>query len=89
LAQDVVDAVRQAFGKGVLETLIPRSVRLSEAPGNHQTVLNYDPTSPGAVAYRTAAEEIAYRDPKNPELTRPVADSAPVVEAVQEPVEVL
>jgi chromosome partitioning protein len=93
LAQDVVDAVRQAFGKGVLETLIPRSVRLSEAPGNHQTVLNYDPTSPGAVAYRTAAEELAYRDPKNPELTRPVstpsAPAAPTTEPAQEPVEVL
>ncbi|MEY4347854.1 MAG: hypothetical protein RIS43_273 [Actinomycetota bacterium] len=71
LAQDVVDAVRQAFGKVVLESLVPRSVRLSEAPGNHQTVLNYDPTSPGAHAYINAAEELAYRDPLNPELTRP------------------
>ena len=63
LSIDVVDAVRRSFGDAVLNTLIPRSVRVSEAPGNHQTVLVYDPSSPGALAYLAAAEEIANRDP--------------------------
>jgi chromosome partitioning protein len=59
LSQDVADLVRARFGTDALETLIPRSVRVSEAPSNQQTVLAYDPTSTGAVAYVAAAREIA------------------------------
>lgn len=58
LAAQVADEVRRHFGAQVLPTVIPRSVRLSEAPSYGQTVVTYDPTSPGAVAYREAAAQL-------------------------------
>jgi chromosome partitioning protein len=58
LAAQVADEVRVHFGTQVLPTVIPRSVRLSEAPSYGQTVITYDPTSPGAVAYREAAGQL-------------------------------
>lgn len=58
LAAQVADEVRVHFGTQVLPTVIPRSVRLSEAPSYGQTVVTYDPTSPGAVAYREAAAQV-------------------------------
>lgn len=58
LASQVAEEVRRHFGATVLETVIPRSVRLSEAPSYGQTVLTYDPTSPGALTYRQAAEQL-------------------------------
>jgi chromosome partitioning protein len=59
LASDVAGQVREHFGTVVLPTAIPRSVRVSEAPSHQQTVLTYDPGSPGALAYLQAAREIA------------------------------
>jgi len=59
LAQDVANDVRAHFGDRVLKTLVPRSVRVSEAPSHRQTVLEYDPTSTGALSYREAARELA------------------------------
>lgn len=61
LAQDVVEDVRTHFPKETLETTIPRSVRISEAPSFQQTIMTYDPNGVGAVAYREAALEIARR----------------------------
>jgi chromosome partitioning protein len=61
LAAQVVDEVRQHFGPQVLKSLVPRSVRISEAPSHGQTVMAYDPTSSGALAYLEAAREIAQR----------------------------
>jgi chromosome partitioning protein len=61
LADQVAAEVRSHFGDLVLEAAIPRSVRVSEAPGYGQTVLTYDPTSRGAQAYLEAAREIADR----------------------------
>jgi len=61
LANQVADDVRQHFPKEVLNTLIPRSVRISEAPSYGQTVISYDPTSPGSLSYLEAASEIARR----------------------------
>ncbi|MDA2811202.1 AAA family ATPase [Nocardiopsis sp. RSe5-2] len=61
LASQVADEVRQHFGDLVLKTLVPRSVRVSEAPSYGQSVMTYDPGSTGAVAYMEAAREIAYR----------------------------
>jgi chromosome partitioning protein len=58
LASQVADEVRTHFGEQVLETVIPRSVRVSEAPSYGQTVVTYDPTSPGALAYREAAMQV-------------------------------
>lgn len=61
LADDVSVDVRDNFGELVLRTRIPRSVKVSEAPGYGQTVLDYDPGSRGAMAYLDAAKELANR----------------------------
>ena len=61
LADQVAHEVRQHFGELVVGATIPRSVRISEAPGFGQTVLTYDPASRGALAYIDAAREIAQR----------------------------
>jgi chromosome partitioning protein len=61
LADQVADEVRSHFGDVVLSTLIPRSVRVSEAPGYGQSVVTYDPGSRGSLAYVDAAREIAVR----------------------------
>ena len=62
LAQQVAEEVREHFPREVLRTMIPRSVRVSEAPSFGQTVIAYDGQSAGAVAYREAAVEIIGRD---------------------------
>jgi chromosome partitioning protein len=59
LASGVAEEVREHFGDQVLKTTIPRSVRVSEAPSYGQTVMTYDPGSPGALCYLEAAREIA------------------------------
>jgi len=59
LAADVAEDVRAHFGTSVLRTIIPRSVRVSEAPSRGQSVITYDPGSSGAVAYIEAAREVA------------------------------
>ncbi|MDT9592966.1 ParA family protein, partial [Nocardioides zeae] len=64
LASGVAEEVREHFGAQVLDTMIPRSVRVSEAPSYAQTVMTYDPGSPGARAYLEAAREIAQRGVK-------------------------
>ncbi|WP_433178910.1 ParA family protein [Actinoallomurus sp. CA-150999] len=61
LAAQVADEVRSHFGELVLGTVIPRSVRVSEAPSYGESVLTYDPSSSGALAYTEAAREMAYR----------------------------
>jgi chromosome partitioning protein len=61
LAHGVAADVRDHFGDQVLKTAIPRSVRVSEAPSYGQTVMTYDPASPGALSYLEAAREIATR----------------------------
>jgi chromosome partitioning protein len=62
LAQQVAEEVREHFPKEVLTTVIPRSVRVSEAPSFGQTVIAYDGQSAGAIAYREAAVEMIRRD---------------------------
>lgn len=61
LSQQVADEVRKHFPTVTLDTTIPRSVRIAEAPSYAQTVLGYHPGSAGAIAYLRAAEEIALR----------------------------
>jgi len=61
LATQVADDVRSHFGDVVLKTIIPRSVRVSEAPSYGQSVITYDPASTGALAYVEAARELAMR----------------------------
>jgi chromosome partitioning protein len=59
LAAGVAEEVREHFADQVLHTTIPRSVRVSEAPSYAQTVMTYDPASPGALSYLEAAREVA------------------------------
>ncbi|WP_310961766.1 ParA family protein [Nocardioides terrisoli] len=59
LAAGVADEVREHFASQVLKTSIPRSVRVSEAPSYGQSVMTYDPGSPGALSYLEAARELA------------------------------
>jgi chromosome partitioning protein len=61
LAQQVVDEVRDFFGDKVFKTLIPRTVRLSEAPSFGKPVTLYDPLGKGAVAYQNLAKEVIDR----------------------------
>ena len=61
LAAQVRDDVREHFGDFVYRTVIPRSVRLSEAPSFGEPVLTLDPSSKGAVAYRLLATEVEER----------------------------
>jgi chromosome partitioning protein len=61
LAAQVAEEVRSHFPEVVLETTIPRSVRISEAPSHGQTVMTYDPGSSGALCYLSAARELAER----------------------------
>ena len=61
LSSDVADQVREFFEKETLETVIPRSVRVAEAPSYGQTILSYQPASAGGQAYLAAAEELARR----------------------------
>ena len=61
LADQVADEVRQHFGDKVIRSVIPRNVRVSEAPGYGQTVITYDAGSRGAISYLQAARELAER----------------------------
>jgi chromosome partitioning protein len=61
LAEQVVAEIRKHFGELVYRTIVPRSVRLSEAPGFGQPIALYDPMSRGGIAYRDLAEEVAER----------------------------
>src|SRR5271154_7106737 len=67
LADQVADEVRRYFGTKVLRTVIPRSVKVSEAPGYSMTIIDYDPGSRGALSSLDASRELAERG-------RPAAD---------------
>ncbi len=62
LSQEVVSEVRSHFKKQVFTTIIPRSVRLAEAPSYGMPILSYFPSSPGAEAHRALAEEVLEQD---------------------------
>lgn len=61
LADQVATEVRSYFGDRVLRTVIPRSVKVSEAPGYSMTIIDYDPGSRGAMSYLDASRELAHR----------------------------
>jgi chromosome partitioning protein len=62
LAAQVVSEVRTHFPEQAFRTVIPRSVRLGEAPSYGQTILIYAPQSPGALAYKALAQELLARE---------------------------
>lgn len=61
LSQQVAQEVKKHFGSTVYETLIPRTVRLGEAPSFGKSIIEYDPHGPGAKAYRSLADEFLKR----------------------------
>ena len=61
LSRQVAAEVRNYFGRQVFETIIPRTVKLSEAPSYGIPIIQYDPTGKGAIAYRNLAEEVVKR----------------------------
>jgi chromosome partitioning protein len=65
LAADVAADVRTHFADITLNTVIPRSVKVSEAPSYQKTIITYDGSSPGAISYHEAAAEIAIRGAAN------------------------
>ena len=77
LSEQVVDEVRRFFGDVVYDAIIPRTVRLSEAPGFGQPITVYDPRSKGAETYRQLAKEVAARP--RPDAPMPVFDELPTV----------
>ena len=83
LSEQVVDEVKRHFGDLVYDVIIPRTVRLSEAPGFGQPITVYDARSKGAEAYRQLAQEVALRPP--PDAPMPAFDKMPI--AVMPPME--
>jgi len=61
LSWDVLESVRRSHPQQILQTLIPRNVRISEAPSHGKSVIEYDPTCRGAAAYRALAKELLER----------------------------
>lgn len=64
LGQQVVQEVKTYFPDKVYQTIIPRNIRLSEAPSYGQSILSYAPNSPGALAYQALAQEFLQREEK-------------------------
>ena len=79
LSEQVVAEVQRFFGDLVYDVIIPRTVRLSEAPGFGQPITVYDAKSKGADAYRRLADEVALRPP--PESPMPTFDEIPAMMA--------
>lgn len=75
LADQVAEEVRSHFGDAVLRSVIPRSVKVSEAPGYGMTVLDYDPGSRGAMSYLDAGREIASRNSARQAAPVPASDA--------------
>jgi chromosome partitioning protein len=87
LAQQVVDEVRKHFGDAIYKTLIPRSVRLSEAPSYGQPVGQYAPLSKGAMAYKSLAKEVLNRGKMAPTASPEPTSIYSVPDAPEPPAE--
>jgi chromosome partitioning protein len=77
LSRQVEQEVRGHFGDQVFETVIPRNVRLSEAPSHAKPILLYDIQSKGAISYLRLAEEVIKRMPSAPSAAEPQAPAKP------------
>jgi chromosome partitioning protein len=84
LSEQVVGEVQRYFGDLVYDVIIPRTVRLSEAPGFGQPITIYDPRSKGAESYQRLAREVALRPP--PEEPMPIFDELPAVRRLDDAV---
>jgi chromosome partitioning protein len=74
LAQQVVQEVQNHFGPLLFKAIIPRSVRLSEAPSHGKTILEYEPGGLGSTAYKALAEEFIARHRPQPAERSPAED---------------
>jgi chromosome partitioning protein len=83
LSEQVVAEVRRYFGPRVYDTIIPRTVRLSEAPGFGKPITEYDTGSKGAKAYRALASEFLEREA--PDLPLPTEEPPSVIAVSAEP----
>ena len=81
LSAQVVADVREHFGERVYETVIPRSVRLSEAPSFGKSILEHDPSGAAAIAYRALAREFMKRHA--PSATAPESSHIPASENLE------
>ncbi len=81
LANDVSDQLVEHFGAQVLGTVIPRNVRLAEAPSHGMSVVSYDQTSRGALAYLALAGELVRRQPAPAVVSDPARQSSPEYQA--------
>jgi chromosome partitioning protein len=88
LSSQVADDVKSHFGDLVYATVIPRSVRLSEAPSFGESVLTLDPSSRGSIAYRLLAVEVEARYGLQVHVPPPPPSSKPPPPAPSRPVEV-
>lgn len=79
LSHQVVSEIRTHFGDKVFQAVIPRNVRLSEAPSHGQTIIEYDQRSPGAKAYLELAEELIERALNKVEESSPAPTPEPEV----------
>ncbi|EGP5490832.1 ParA family protein [Enterococcus faecium] len=64
LGNEVVEEVRKYFREKVYKTIIPRNIRLSEAPSHGKPIIDYDPRSRGAEVYQALAKEVVSREEK-------------------------
>jgi nitrogenase subunit NifH len=80
LSQQVVQEVVKHFGERVFETLIPRNVRLSEAPSYGKPIITYDPHCVGSAAYRNLAKEFLKRQKEHEAEVE--AEALPTLSAV-------
>src|SRR6202044_2866284 len=85
LSHQVVSEIQNHFGDKVFQAIIPRNVRLSEAPSHCQTIFQYDPKSPGAKKYRELAVELdarvyGVRPSETLAASQPASGPAPEVE---------
>jgi hypothetical protein len=83
LSEQVVAEVKRYFGDRVYDVIIPRTIRLSEAPGFGQPITVYDPKSKGAQSYRRLAKEVDEKPP--PSAPMPTMDHLPKVVIARSP----
>lgn len=84
LTQDVIAEVQQHFGEKVYETLVPRNIRVSEAPSMGTPVVFLDPRSKGAEAYKAFAWEFMAKNPTRAVASNPPQPIAPVPPASEQ-----
>lgn len=87
LSHQVVSEIQSHFGDKVFRAIIPRNVRLSEAPSHGQTIFQYDPKSIGAKRYKELAVELderVYGTRPSQEANEPIVETVETVDAVEE-----